>query len=552
MKRLLILLLVLAAPVLMNGVVGISLASPISLKIARDANKVTVEWTGDGILESAPRVSGPWHDVLRATSPYIITNTETLFLRVRIVEGRLDLGAGRVDPKRVEGGGYPPFPPSTNRLNVARVPFIVPTGPERGDLRPANNKYDARLLDPSDPQGSGDPQAPLFFRDYNELTNATASAHTLNPEPSVAENGTTVMTTGNFWMSLSEDGGATFTTVNPTTIFPQDYGGFCCDQVLTYVPHFDLFVWLLQYQSSGGRNAIRIAVQNTQGVRNSDGTAWTYWDFTNDTFAPSGALDYNDMSFGDTFLYWTSSVGGGANRYVIRVPLQELSALGTVNFQFTGSTAAYWSHVTQNGQNGVYWAGHVNSSNLRVYSMMDADGFYSWREIAINSWPNSTITSIAANGTDWLQDASWKTYVRAAAVQGETAYFAWNASAGGGFPEPHVQIARINTRTWTLQSQMQIWNPDFAFAYPYFETNAEGQLGMIVAFGGGTFNASSGVGVWGDFVIYYPRLSNVSQNNYGHYHTARRSGSDRMQWVGAGYTHQADGTVLPYYVRFSR
>jgi hypothetical protein len=99
---------------------------------------------------------------------------------------------------------------------------------------------------------------------------------------------------------------------------------------------------------------------------------------------------------------------------------------------------------------------------------------------------------------------------------------------------------------------MQIWNPDFAFAYPFFEMNAEGQLGMIVGFGGGTFNASSGVGVWGDFVIYYPRLSSVSQNNYGHYHTARRSGSDPMQWVGAGYTHNADGTVLPYYIRFSR
>ncbi|MBK6948980.1 MAG: hypothetical protein IPH16_13850 [Haliscomenobacter sp.] len=99
---------------------------------------------------------------------------------------------------------------------------------------------------------------------------------------------------------------------------------------------------------------------------------------------------------------------------------------------------------------------------------------------------------------------------------------------------------------------MQIWNPDFAFAYPYFETNAEGELGMIVAFGGGSFNASSGVGVWGDFVIYYPRLSSVSKTNYGHYHTARRAGGNGMEWVGAGYTYESDGSVLPYYVRFSR
>lgn len=63
----------------------------------------------------------------------------------------------------------------------------------------------------------------------------------------MAENGQTVMTTGNFWMALSEDGGQNFASVNPTTIFPEDYGGFCCDQVLQYVPRYDLFVWLLQY-----------------------------------------------------------------------------------------------------------------------------------------------------------------------------------------------------------------------------------------------------------------------------------------------------------------
>ena len=62
----------------------------------------------------------------------------------------------------------------------------------------------------------------------------------------------------------------------------------------------------------------------------------------------------------------------------------------------------------------------------------------------------------------------------------------------------------------------------------------------------------SGVGVWGDFVIYYPRLSDLSMTNYGHYHTIRRSGSDPLQWVGAGYTHQADGSILPYYVKISR
>lgn len=467
-------------------------------------------------------------------------------------EERMDLKTEKIEPKRVEGGKYPEIRPDFEKIpNNDTKPIKIPDGPQRGKLEPENKQYVPKQLK-EDPRGSGDSQAPLYYRDFENFPNSAPFAHPLVPEPSVAENGQTVMTTGNFWVSLSEDGGGTWNTVNPTTIFPNDYGGFCCDQVLNYVPEYDLFVWLLQYNTGGdGRNAIRIAVQTTEGVRNSNGTAWVYWDFPNTLFDAGGGLDYNDMSYGRQNLYWTSSVNGASNRYVVRIPLAELRAMGTINFSYTGATNAIWSHVSQNGRNGVYWAGHKNNSTMTVWSMMDGDGFYSWRDVNINSWPNATISSIAANGTDWLLDANWKTYIRAAAVRDNRVYFAWNASAGNGFPQPHVQIVGINTSTWVREEQMQIWNPDFAFAYPYFEYNAQGELGMIVAFGGGPFNASSGVGVWGDFVIYYPTLSGSSPGNYGHYHTARRSGDKPMEWVGAGYTYNADGTILPYYVRFS-
>ena len=82
-------------------------------------------------------------------------------------------------------------------------------------------------------------------------------------------------------------------------------------------------------------------------------------------------------------------------------------------------------------------------------------------------------------------------------------------------------------------------------------TFAAGVVLMIVAFGGGPYNASSGGGVWGDFVIYYPRLSVMSQANYGHYHTVRRAANQR-DWVAAGYTHETGGNILPYYIRFGR
>lgn len=461
---------------------------------------------------------------------------------VKPCETEEPLNNGKVEPKRVKGGDFPAFETSFENLNEETKPYYVPNGPIRGDLAPLNQKFNVDKYDESASQA-------VSFETYDEIGDAV-NVSAMLPEPSVAENGDTVMTTGNTWMSLSLDGGQTFSSVNPTTIFPNDYGGLCCDQVLQYVPEFDIFVWLLQYRTAGGQNAIRIAAQNTQEVRNSNGTSWTYWDFTNDALASSGTLDYNDMSFGNQFLYWTSSIGGGSNRYVIRVPLQELAAGVTVNYQFTGSTNAFWSHVSQNGTNAVFWAGHADNSTMKVYSMRDNENTYSWRDVNINSWPNNTMSSTAADGNNWLSDASWKTYVRAATMREDNVIFAWNASNNANFPQTHVQIAEINTTTWNMVNQTQIWNPNFAFAYPYFETNRKGQIGIITAFGGGSFNASSGVGVWGDFVIYYPRLSSRSYTNYGHYHTTRRSSSNPEEWVSAGFTYESNGTITPYYVRY--
>ncbi len=459
-------------------------------------------------------------------------------------EERHPLKTKKVEPLTVRGGDYPALDPKYDELNKETKPYYVPNGPERGKNAPENDPFKIESYD-----YTGGASQAVSFEEYDELDDI-GNASSMLPEPSVAENGQVVMTTGNWWMSLSLDGGNSFTSVNPTTIFPNDYGGFCCDQVLQYVPQFDMFVWLLQYSADGsGQNAIRIAIQNTDEVISSNATSWTYWDFTNDALASSGRLDYNDMSFGNTNLYWTSSIGGGANRYVIRIPLRELQNKGTVNYQYTASTNAYWSHITQNGTDAVFWAGHENNSTLKVYSMRDNEGFYSWRSVNINSWPNGTMSSIAANGNDWLTDASWKTYVRAAAIRDNNAIFAWNASDNDNFPQTHVQIVEINTSTFNLVNQMQIWNPDFAFAYPYFGTNNKGQLGIITAFGGDIYDASSGVGVWGDFVIYYPRLSSLSYTNYGHYHTIRRA-LNSEEWVATGFTYEVGGTVQPYYVRY--
>ncbi len=481
----------------------------------------------------------------------------------QVKEERGELKTAETKPEETKGAPYPPAKPSDRIPNedVKEVP--VPDGPKVGDMKPENQPLEIiEALEKKDTTGEQKEgggwfeyqRRPLYYRDYAELTNSQPATLLCCPEVSVAENGQTIMMTGNVWMALSEDGGATFSSINPTTIFPQSDGGLCCDQVVLYVPRIDMFVWLMQYWTgTDGKNRIRIAAQTTAQVRSSNGTAWTYWDFPSTVFSTSGALDYNDMTYGTNSLWWTTQSPSG--RVVVRISLDEIAAKGTINYSYTGGTDALWSHITHDAGNTVYWAGHVSNSELRVYSWKEGDGFYSWRSVTVNSWPNGTNTSVCPDGTDWMTFESWKHYVFGNTVRRGNVWFSWLASAGGGFPNPHVQMVRINTSTWNKEEQVQIWNPDFAFLDAYLSMNSDGELGMDIAFGGGPYYPSNAVGVWGDFVVYYPRLSTRATGRWGNYNTCRRSGSDGRQWVAGGYTMDTDASgdiMLPHYIRFSR
>ena len=107
----------------------------------------------------------------------------------------------------------------------------------------------------------------------------------------------------------STNEGSSFTQLNPTTIFPADAIGFCCDQVVQYIPSIDRFVWLLQ---GGGLRGYRLAVASPEQISNNGGTAWTYWNLPASLFGTCSGFDYPDMSLGNSFLYisWDAGFGG--------------------------------------------------------------------------------------------------------------------------------------------------------------------------------------------------------------------------------------------------
>src|SRR5207248_3286580 len=132
----------------------------------------------------------------------------------------------------------------------------------------------------------GDPPAISFL-----INNDWGISQSSTAEPSGASGGGVVFVTSNWFAAYSIDGGNSFKQLDPTTIFPNDTVGFCCDQIVQYVPRIDRFIWLLQ------GNGNRIASASPADIVASKGTAWTYWNLTPDIFGQTGAsFDYPDLS----------------------------------------------------------------------------------------------------------------------------------------------------------------------------------------------------------------------------------------------------------------
>jgi len=480
-----------------------------------------------------------------------------------------------VQPNHVSGGKYPPFNPPKEGYNEDR-PRTVPTGPLRGTLAPTVNGSQLYQIQNPPLGGSGDP---VVFSGYNSLGTQTTGVGT-PPDVNTARNGNVVMLSYNTKLLLSTDGAVTYTLLDPTTIFPSGPtkdsagnlldNGLCCDQKLIYLSSIDQFIWLQQFCGTGagsclsGINKVRIAAATTQNAINSAGTSWTYWDLASATFnLGATTMDYPDLSVGDNYLYFSAdAVGNGL--LVVRIPLNDIKGGGTINMNYTtpsDSSLAYGGHVSQNTGDAVFWAGHKDNSTIRIFNFPESSGSYSWRDVSINSWPNGTISSIDPDGTNWLSFT-----FPGSAVLGLTrrtaneVWFAWTGSSNANFKNPQVQVLEINSNDYSAISQWQIWNDNYAFTYPSLATNSNAEVGISLGWEGAkSFYSNNAVGILGDFVVWYPELSTISNaSRYGDYFNVARNTPKSALFDGSGYavlknTPPAVGQRFdPYYIQFGR
>ena len=487
-------------------------------------------------------------------------------------EGKADARHAKVKSKYVEGAPYKPDDCGCADKEVENDEMEfrqrkVPTGAFKGylllnkSIQPLSFKDGGALDDNPDPVIFGK------YQNVGTVVNPLATNNAADICGSDTER--VVLLGGNRYLSYSTDGGSTFTRIDPKTIFPNDAGGFCCDQVIQYVPSIDRFIWLLQYfKGADGKNIERLAAASPEQIISSNCTAWTYWDLTSDTFGlGANWMDFPDMSVGNNSLYISfDEVNVGL--MVLKIPLNEIRDGSTINFSYTdpaNGANVVLCHITQNTADEVFWAGHKDNSTMQVFSWREDSGTYFWRDVSVRNWPNNAISSVTPSGTDWL--STWAgTNIIGATRKGDELWFAWTASSGDGghggfnYPHPHVQIAKIRKNDFTLIDQPQIWNNDHAYAYPTLITNLRNEVASGVAWGGNLYEANSAFGIIGDYVVYYNESSTTSHNRWGDYITVRQSSPDHNLFAGFGYAILLDTTTPntlgyyydPFYVQFGR
>jgi len=476
------------------------------------------------------------------TSTYCFDLTSTLTIPPA-APGSAVLGSVGLLANVVTGAPFDPRPPvfgggvNNQRWTVPIAPFEPLAAPPPGStsIVPA----------PMSPALPGTlPLAPLaappaiVFNANNALgitANLSGTA-----EPSGASGGGVVFVSANSRGHYSTDGGNVFTQLDPTTIFPADAIGFCCDQIVQYIPSIDRFVWLLQ---GGGLSGYRLAVASPAQIIASGGTAWTYWNLPASLFGSCSGFDYPDMSLGNNFLYlsWDAGFGGcSGGLQVARTSFAGLQAGGTITIEFTdpaNGPMAWGSHLMHDTGDEIFWGGHNNNKNMRVFSLREDSSTYFWRDVGISTWANNApLTSLTPDNQNWVNFLFNPTAqnpgggfpanaVLGATRVGNQLWFAWSAGTDSNFPRPHIEMVALDRgNDFSKTQQVQIWNPDYAFAYPALSRNAcTSEIGLSFEFGGGGNYENHVVGFWGDFVAYVTSGSNVGSTRFGDYVTIRQA-----------------------------
>lgn len=395
------------------------------------------------------------------------------------------------------------------RTLIAQVPFSNTI---------SQNKRDVKRRDPA------------LFSDGLEVQNnipvserAAMNYDWVSPvaEPSSAISGKNILVTFNWGAAWSEDGGKTFSQLDPYDLFatpPPPLGDeFCCDQLALYVKSHKLMLWLMQgTERADGGNSIRLLFAKEADVGSRQ---WHAHDFT-----PSGVggwtgewFDYPDMAVSDRHLFisFNSFKGGGGfeRSVVMRFPLDELASYGVVNVSAFSDDTDFSPRFTQGAKEQMFWAVHKDTAALRVRTWADSEEQPRARKLVpveryVIPDEASVKGSEGPNSRPWLNRLDDR--ITAGWATDETVGFAWAsalitpAPGRAAYPHPHVRVAIVPkaqllsgpaTLPRDAVDEPHIWNSTVAMVYAAAAPNNEGTVGLSLYFGGKKHFPSAAIGV---------------------------------------------------------
>jgi Ca2+-binding RTX toxin-like protein len=454
-------------------------------------------------------------------------------------------------------------------------PAASPEQRSRGQLPLASGK--PTPVEPgASRRGSEQPQSAVsaatdlkLFR----LSDLGAGHGSLVNEPSVASNGVGVLETWNWYAARSLNGGATWGYMDPSTLFPATWGGFCCEQVVQYDPSHDLYIWVLDYLADGSGDAgLRLAVANGQAGLAAN--SFTYWDLTPDQVNPSWTGQYYDLpkiALTGNNLFLTASTYAGTTwkgSPVLRFSLDDLAAHADPLNYTPFVPAEFGPGLTQGATTTMYFGVHVDTTHLKVYSWPDSSPTVNNNFTVMHTaYPNATPVCLrtgAPASANWCARADDR-LPNGWVSQGKIG-FAWTASQGTvgtqTFPYPYIHAVRIDETTHALVDQPIIWSSSYAFADPSIAPNARGDLGGTYLYGGGPYHENCGGlirdsvsgNAWQLFGLT-SSTADPSAPQGGDYLSTRKNGGNPNTWSGACYAVTGGGApsgVHTYFLSFGR
>ncbi|MGB9179721.1 MAG: BACON domain-containing protein [Pyrinomonadaceae bacterium] len=456
------------------------------------------------------------------------------------------------------------------------VPVRQGEAAKPGPISPLLESAMPSVVRPSN-DGTAGPSDMTYFLTHNITSSevSTTQRSTIQ-EPSVVNMNSTVFFTANWYAAKSSNSGSSFTYVNPYTLFPNVNGGFCCDQVTSYAPSQDMALWGVQYVKDSHSGTFRLErAIGSSGVANDN---WVYYDFTPQMvgFASGNWFDFPSLTVGANYLYVTSNVyrtsdDGFTGSAVMRIPLSNLAAGTSFNFNYFTSTSLGSFRCTEGATTTIYFAAFNTTSQMRVHRWDESSGTIFWDDVNLNAFTYLSRNGVATSpdGTNWAARADSRPL--AAYVANGIIGVMFMAKQDANFPYPYTIHARFNQSTRALVSQGQIWNPNYAWLYPSAAPNAAGNVAGTLQIGGGTVANGfpyPGTQVWiiddiqpitngqvGGVYLLSSSNAGPSNNAWGDFFTVRPHKSFPNTWVCASYSlsnGQGGSNTVPNYTWFGR